>query len=144
MREKNLSEIQVVNIRNTYRKNKRRNWYDFKQARQATGAECRNWRRKEEKRNAKLFKTRSTFAGINRGAKDNGEEGRQQEKGGKERCFFLWAREKEGGGGNRGKRRERVSARRRGESPWGRNSRYSKARGGFTLHKFYRWREAVR
>lgn len=36
-----------------------------------------NGRRKEGKRNVKLFKTRSILARINRGIKDNGEKGRQ-------------------------------------------------------------------
>lgn len=144
MREKNLSEIQVVNIRNIHRKKINAgidtilNKLDRLPERNAvTGEE----RRKSETRSYSKH-VRFSQGSI---AVQRTTERRQQEKGEKERCFFLYGhRRRKGGGGRRGKWRERVSARRRGESPWGRNSRYSKARGGFTLHKFYRWREAVR
>lgn len=82
----------------------------------------------------KLFKTRSILVEINRGAKDNGEKEKQWKKGGKA-AFF--AGKAEGRRGREAKRKgESETCQRRGESPKGRNSRYSKARG-FTLHKFY-------
>lgn len=54
----------------------------------------------------KLFKTRSILAGINRDAKDNGEEEKQQRKRRKNGTFCGQSRREER------KRRERVRARR--------------------------------